>query len=137
MTTARLVVAIISTLAVEAALYTVWRWVLPEWEIKIPLAVLIAVMTAWAIFAVGDFWFVTRTIKRQTLVGLPTMIGSRGRAVSPLDPEGQIAIKGELWGAESVEGNIGTGEWVMVVGQDGLKLMVRKAHSRDLKRAKS
>ncbi len=137
MTTARLIVAIISTLAVEAAFYTVWRWVLPEWEIEIPLAALIAVMTAWAIFAVGDFWFVTRTIKRQALVGLPTMVGSRGRVANPLAPEGQIIIKGELWGAESIEGNIDTGEWVMVVEQDGLKLMVRKAGGRDFKRAAS
>ncbi|MDP6448745.1 MAG: NfeD family protein [Dehalococcoidales bacterium] len=137
MKAARLVVAIISTIAVEAALYTVWRWVLPEWEIEIPLSVLIAVMTAWAIFAVVDFWFVTQTIKRQTLVGLPTMVGSRGRVVNPLYPEGQIAIKSELWGAESIDGNIDTGEWVMVVGQDGLRLMVRKAYGRDLKRAKS
>jgi len=126
MTTARLVLAIVSTLAVEAALFTVWRWVLPGWGIEIPLAVLIAVMVFWAVFAVVDFWFVTRTLKRQAVVGLPTMVGSKGKVASPLAPEGQVRIRGELWGAESIGGHIDTGEWVMVVGQDGLKLMVRK-----------
>jgi len=129
MTTARLILAIVSTSAVEAALFTIWRWVLPEWGIEISLTVLIAVMAAWAIFAVVDFWFVTRILKRQAVVGLPTMIGSKGKVASPLAPEGQVIIKGELWGAESIDRNIGIGEKIMVVEQDGLKLIVRKADS--------
>ena len=123
---ARLILAIASTLAVEAALFTVWRWVLPDLDIEIPLAVLIAVMVAWAVFAVLDFWFVSRILRRQTLVGLPTMIGSKGKAANPLVPEGQVRIKGELWGAKSIDGNVDSGQVVMVVGQDGLQLSVRK-----------
>ncbi|MFQ6121657.1 MAG: NfeD family protein [Dehalococcoidales bacterium] len=134
MTTARLILAIVSTLAVEAALFTIWRWVLPEFEIEIPLAVLIAVMVAYAVFAIVDFWFVTRTLKRQTVVGLPTMVGGKGKVASPLAPEGQVIIKGELWGAKSIDRNINIGEEIIVVGQDGLKLIVRKANS-NLKRA--
>ena len=132
MTTARLILAIVSTLAVEAALFTIWRWVLPEWGIEIPQAVLIGVMVAWAVFAVLDFWFVTLILRKQTVVGLPTMVGSRGKVASPLAPEGQVIIKGELWGAESIGRNMDIGEGIMVVGQDGLKLIVRKADS-DLK----
>jgi len=127
MTAARLILAIVSTLAVEAALFTIWRWVLPEWGIEIPLVALIVVMAAYAVFAVVDFWFVTKVLKRQTIVGLPTMVGSKGKVASPLAPEGQVRIKGELWGAESLDRNIDIGEQVVVVGQDGLKLIVRKA----------
>jgi len=126
MTLARLILAIVSTAAVEVALFAIWRWILPEWGIEIPLAVLIGVMVAWAIFAVLDFWFVTRILKRQTIVGLPTMVGSKGKVSQPLTPEGQVIIKGELWGAEAIDGNIGSGEVVTVVGQDSLKLIVRK-----------
>ena len=132
MTAARLILAIVSTLAVEAALFAIWRWVLPEWGIEIPLVALIAVMAAYSVFAVVDFWFVTKVLKRQIIVGLPTMVGSKGKVVSPLAPEGQVRIKSELWGAESLDRNINIGEEVMVVGQDGLKLIVRKADS-DLK----
>ncbi|MBU2536082.1 MAG: NfeD family protein [Chloroflexota bacterium] len=133
MTTARLVLAIVSTLAVEAAFYAVWRWLLPEFDIQVPLWVLIAVMTFWAVFAVADFIFVTHIIKRQTLVGLPTMEGSKGKAKSPLHPEGQVMIKGELWGAKSIDGDIDVGEVVMVVGQDGLQLIVRRAGTHNLR----
>ena len=118
--------AMVSTAATEAALYAIWRWVLPEFDIVIPLRVLIAVMAAWGIFAVFNFWFVTRIMKRQALIGLPTMIGSKGRVARPLAPEGQIIVKGEIWSAESIDGNIDSGEAVTVVGQDGLKLIVRK-----------
>ncbi len=133
MTTARLVLAIVSTLTVEAAYYVIWRWVLPELDIQVPLWVLIAVMAFWAVFAVADFIFVTHIIKRQTLVGLPTMVGSKGKAKSPLSPEGQIMIKGELWGAKSIDGDIDTGEMVTVVGQDSLQLIVRRAGAHNLR----
>ena len=133
MTLARLILAVASTLAVEAALFTIWRWVLPEWGIEMPLVVPIAVMVFWAVFAVVDFWFVTRILRRQTIVGLPTMVGSKGKVVSQLAPEGQVIIKGELWGAKSIDRNIDSGEVVMVVGQDGLKLIVCKASNSDFK----
>lgn len=132
LTTARLILAIISTLAVEAALFAIWRWVLPEFGIRVPLGALIAVMVAWAVFAVFDFWLVTRILQRQALVGLPAMIGSQGRVVSPLIPEGQVMIKSELWGAKSIAGHLGSGEMVTVVGQDGLKLIVRRGSKQDL-----
>ena len=128
MTTARLILAIVSTSAVEGAFVVIWRWVLPEFGVELPLAVLIAVMAAYAVFAVVDFWFVTRILKRQAVVGLPTMVGSKGKVASPLAPEGLVRIKSELWGAESEEGNIKKGEEVMVVEQDGLKLIVRKSN---------
>ncbi len=133
MTAARLIIAVVSTLAVEFAFYAIWRWVLPEFDIQIPLWVLMAVMTFWAVFAVVDFIFITRLLRRQALVGLSTMVGSQGRVRSPLSPEGQVMIKGELWGAKSIDGNIETGEMVAVVGQDGLQLIVRRAGIGNLK----
>ena len=125
MTAARLVLAIVSTLAVEVALYTVWRWVLPEWGVEMSLAGIIAVMSGWAVFAVVEFWLVTRVLKKQVMVGLPTMIGTRGKAVYSLHPEGQVRIKGELWGAEAID-HLDQGENILVVGQDGLKLLVSR-----------
>ena len=135
MTTARLILAIVSTLAVEFAFYVIWRWVLPEFDIQVPLWVLIAVLTFWAVFAVADFIFVTHILRRQTLVGLPTMEGSKGKVKSPLHPEGQVMIKGELWGAKSIDGDINIGEVVTVVGQDGLQLVVRRAGTGNFRMA--
>ena len=114
----------------------IWRWGLPQIGIELPLTVLLAVMVAWGIYAGTTFWIVTRTLRQKALVGLPTMIGSRGKVVSPLIPEGQVIIKSELWGAKSADKNIASGEQVTVVEQDGLKLIVRKGNNDDLKETK-
>ena len=60
------------------------------------------------------------------MIGLQTMVGTKGKVASPLTPEGLVRIKGELWRAVSAEGNVNTGEQVEVVEEDGLKLIVRK-----------
>ena len=126
MTMARLVLAIISTALQEAAIYVIWRWLLPDFDIYLPVSVLVAVMIFWGILAVSLFIFTTRTLKKQTVVGLPTMIGSRGKAAGRLSPEGMVRIKGELWAAVADGDGIDKGEWVEVVGEDGLKLVVRR-----------
>lgn len=126
LTGARLVLAIISTSFEEVAIWVIWRWLLPEFDIYLPVQVLIIAMVAWAAFSVWLFIFTTRTLRKQVPVGLPSMIGTRGKAASRLSPEGMVRIKGELWGAASTGEDIETGEEVMVVGEDGLKLSVRR-----------
>ena len=130
---ARLIMAIVSTLLQEAALFVIWLWGLPQLGIQLPLFALIAVMVAWAAGATLTFWIGTRALRRQAVIGLPAMIGGKGKAVSPLAPGGQVIIRGELWGAETIDRNIDTGEVVTVVGQDGLKLIVRKTGNKNLK----
>ncbi len=134
MMTARLILAIVSTSLEEVALVVIWRWGLPQLDIVLPLYVLITVMVAWVAFAVTTFWIVTRTLRRKETVGLPTMVESKGKVVSQLAPEGQVIIKGELWGAKSTDSNIESGEGIVVVAQDGLKLIVRRAGIGDLER---
>jgi membrane-bound serine protease (ClpP class) len=134
MTTARLILAIVSTSLEEVAIVVIWRWLLPEFGISLPVSVLIGVMAAWAAFAVTLFIITTRILKKQVVVGLPTMVGSKGKVASSLAPEGLVRIKGELWGATSDEGNVDKGEEIEVVGEDGLKLLVRRVGSRKPKR---
>ena len=52
--------------------------------------------------------------------------------MSSLAPAGLIKIKDELWEAESLSGKVAIGKEVIVVGQDGLKLIVRKGNGDDL-----
>ena len=107
-------------------------WGLPQLGIEIPLAGLIALMAAWLALSVFTYRMGSRALKRKPIVGLPTMVGSKGKVVSPLAPEGLVRIKGELWVATSVGKSIDTGEEVIVVGQDGLKLIVGKGNANDL-----
>jgi len=116
----------------EAALVVIVRWGLPQLGIQIPLAGLIALMVAWLALSVFTYQMGSRALKRKPVVGLPAMIGSQGKVVSPLVPEGLIKINGELWVAKSAGTRIDAGEEIIVVGQDGLKLIVRKANANDL-----
>ena len=88
-------------------------------------------MVAWAAFAIWLFLFTTRTLKRQKVVGLPTMIGSRGKVASLLAPEGLVRIRGELWVAKSASGEIQPGGEVIVAEQERLKLVVRESGTAD------
>lgn len=123
---ARLFVGIFSLALEEVAIYAIWRWVLLEFNIEIPLYVVILIMTAWAAFSIGIFIVVTRALRRPQIPGLPSMVGSVGRVVSPLAPEGLVRIKGEIWTAVLDEGEkAGVGEEVTVTDMDGLRLHVR------------
>ena len=132
---ARLILAIVSTLLEEAALVAVVFWALPQVGIYIPLAGLFAMMVAWGVFSVFTYRKGTLALQRKPVVGLPAMIGGRGKVVNPLAPDGQVIIKGELWMAKSASGNIDIGEGIIVVGQDGLKLIVRMVSNSDSKQA--
>ena len=131
--TARLILAIVSIALEEVALWVIWRWGLPELGIELPVSALIAVMVAWLVFSVTTFSMVTRVLRKRATVGLPTMIGSKGKVARMLAPEGMVRIKGELWGATSTEGNISEGEVVTVVGEDGLKLIVTRGGAEQYK----
>lgn len=54
------------------------------------------------------------------------MIGKRGQVKETLDPKGLVQVGGELWSAQTEDPSrpAGEGEWVMVVGMDGLVLIV-------------
>jgi membrane-bound ClpP family serine protease len=126
--TGRLVISAITISLEEAAIYAVWRWLLPRYGVALPAAVLVAVMAVWLGFSVWLFIFTTRALNRQPQVGLPSMLGINGRAAGPLSPDGMVNIRGELWGATSTEGNIRAGEEIVVTGEKGLKLTVRRRH---------
>ena len=124
----RLILAVVSTLLEEAALAVIVLVGLPELGINIHLAVLIVLMVVWAVIAVLNYRAGSRALKRQPVVGLGTMVGSRGRVVKQLQPEGLIKVGGELWQAKSVGPDIDSGNEVIVVGQDRKILIVRHSN---------
>ena len=125
--TARLVLAIVSTLLEEAALVVIVLLGLPKLGIHMPLAGLIALMAAWCAYSIFTYRMGSRALRRKPEIALP-LVGSKGEVVSPLAPEGLISIRGELWIAKSAGGRMDTGEEVTVVEQDGLKLVVCKSN---------
>ena len=123
----------LATLLEEAALVALVFWGLPQLGIHIPLPGLIALMVGLVALAVFTFRLSSRALLKKPVVGLSSMIDSKAKVVSPLAPEGMVKIKGELWEAVSIAGTIDAGEKVTVVGQDALKLIVRKSSLDDSK----
>jgi len=121
----RLILAIISTILEEAILAGVVLLGLPRLGINIPLPILIALMLGWAIVAVTLYTTGSRALGQKPVVGPEAVIGSRGRVVRPLEPEGLIRLGGELWRARSLSGKVDAGAEVTVVKQEGTLLIVR------------
>lgn len=125
----RLIFTIISTILEEAAIVVIVLWGLPSIGIDIPWPGLVALMLAWLGWAVFTYWMGSRALRQKPLVNLLGMVGSKGTAVSLLTPEGLVKIQGELWVAKSAAGTIDAGQEVVVVAQEGLKLVVRAVDS--------
>jgi len=129
--TGRLVLAIISTVIEEAAIVAIVRWGLPQIDIHIPLWGLIILMGVWLTYSVTTYRMGSRALRQKQVVGLPDMIGTKGKVVSPLAPEGLVRIKGELWVATSATGEMEPGGEIIVVEQERLKLVVRASSTTD------
>jgi len=131
--TIRLRLKIMATLAEEIAIVLIVLLVLPRFGVHIPLPSLIGLIAGLAVWAVISYRFASRALVKKPMAGLSTMVGSRGKVVSPLDPKGLVKIGDELWEATSGDKPIDIGEEVIVVEQNGLKLVVRRSTSGYLK----
>ena len=129
----RLMLTFSATLVEEIVIVLVVLLVLPRFGIHIPLPGFIGLIVGLGVWGVISYRFASRALMKKPMVGLPTMVGSKGKVVSPLAPAGLIKIGDELWEAKSAGRKINTGEEVIVVGQDRLKLVVRKSTAGDLK----
>lgn len=116
--------SIISTILEEVALAAIVLWGLPYFNIHIPWWGLAMLMIALAVYSYIAYRIGKPTLTMKPLVSLETMIGSEGKVVTPLAPEGYVKVKGELWKASSTESELEIGDEVVVVGIDGLKLIV-------------
>jgi membrane-bound ClpP family serine protease len=123
----RLILAIISTIMEETALAVIVLVGLPHLNIKLPVFVLVILMLAWAVVSVTIYRAGSHALKTRPLIGLETMVGSRGRVVKTLQPAGLVRIRGELWQAKTEGGNIAAGGEVVVVSQEGNRLIVQTA----------
>jgi len=101
-----------------------------SWQVIVVMAVLIA---GFFLFVVGA---AIRAHMQKVSTGEQGLRGARGRTVTRLDPQGQAIVEGERWRARAVEGEIGEGEGISVVGQDGFTLLVRRREAGAAEEAK-
>ena len=98
---------------------------------ELPLRVSWTVILPVVATTAGVFIFLVSAGLRAQLqrpaTGSEELLGSVAVARTPLDPEGQVFIRGELWRAVADTGPIKEGERVRVVGVDSLTLRVTRA----------
>jgi membrane-bound serine protease (ClpP class) len=99
----------------------------PEFPFRVAWTVIIPVVAVTA----GIFTFaVSAGVKAQMsrpTTGVAGLFEETGVAQTPIDPEGQVMVRGELWTAVATGATIATGERVRVVGIEGLRLRVERA----------
>lgn len=67
--------------------------------------------------------------KRQVVKGMDDYTDMSAVVKVDLAPDGQVLLLGEIWNAESLEGDIKAGERVIVKDKKGLTLFVEKIKS--------
>ncbi|MBI2831095.1 MAG: hypothetical protein HYX79_02425 [Chloroflexi bacterium] len=130
----RLVFAILTITMQEVAIALIALLALPSAGVSVPVPALVIFMLAWATGCALVYRAGSRALKRKTLTGLWSLEGGTGKVVTRLTPQGKVRIHDELWDALSSDGAIDVGEEVVVVKQEGLKLLVvRKQKPADQK----
>ncbi len=94
---------------------------------KISLEVIIPTVlftAAFFLFAIGAG---LKAQRRQPTTGVEGIVGERGIAFTKLQPTGQVKVHGEMWNAESIDGNLPKDASIVVAEVNGLLLKVKKA----------
>ena len=119
-----IIYSILTTVLQEAAVVALVLWLLPLLEVHVPLwgmAILMAAVAAWGLIG----YRLTRNIVNQeSVTPSSAMIGCEGIAVTPLEPEGVVRVRGELWKARTNHAAIAKNEEIIVEEIDGLILYV-------------
>lgn len=97
------------------------------WLLKIPISLPIILIIAlfFIIYALIMHRLVIPALRQRKTTGAEGMIGLKCKVVEALKPEGLVAVKGELWKAKSLNGDIAVGQTVEIVGVEGLMLKVK------------
>jgi membrane-bound serine protease (ClpP class) len=96
---------------VLALLYLEWPWNF--------VVILLAAVCEVAEAVVG----IRYTRRRRAGVGVETLVGASARVISPLAPDGQVKVNGEIWQAHSKR-EARVGELVRIVAVNRLTLDV-------------
>ncbi len=120
----RLMLAIASNVVEVALVVLLAVYILPQWDINIPVYAVVIFIVAWLCVSVLIFRAGSRALAPGPLAGLPDATGLKGVVVKDLAPEGVVKVKGELWKAWS-ENQVPAGYEVKVVSVEGMKLKVQ------------
>ncbi len=94
-------------------------------RVSVPLVIGTAIATAAFFMVIVSF--AIRAQLRPVEVGREALVGRIGESRTELTPTGMVHVAGELWTAilEDQSSTLSSGEWVEIIGVDGLRLLVK------------
>jgi membrane-bound serine protease (ClpP class) len=97
-------------------------------ELRVHTATAVGAGLGFGVISFGLAWIALRARRSKVLTGPQAMIGGTAIVRTPLNPTGQVEIRGELWQA-SLRGSasLAVGSVVSVRGVEGLVLIVEPA----------
>jgi len=116
--------AILGWMLEEAILVAVVLWLLPKFDVNLPLWVLAVLMAALAIYSCIMYRVGRSTFLIRPKVAAEDVVGNEGKVTKRLAPEGYVKVQGVLWKAKCVESELEVGDEIVVVGIEGLRLIV-------------
>ena len=116
--------AILGWMLEEAILVAVVLWLLPQFNVNLPLWVLGILIVALAIYSYIMYRVGRSTFLIRPKVAAEAIIGNEGKVTKRLAPEGYVKVQGVLWKATCVESELEVDDEVVVVGIEGLRLIV-------------
>jgi membrane-bound serine protease (ClpP class) len=87
-------------------------------------AAAIVIAVAWEVS--GAVLSIRYSRRGRARVGVETMVGTTASVITPLMPDGQVRVNGEIWQAHS-EHDASVGEKVLIRAVNGLTLEVEPA----------
>ena len=93
-------------------------------EISMSIIILVVILTAlFFLFAIS---FAIKAQRKKPVTGSEGLVGETGITFSSLKPNGEVKVHGEIWNAESIDGDIKRGEEIIVTKITNLKLFVKR-----------
>lgn len=99
--------------------------VLPFLGIQIPVWLIASILPALLIFSMITYKAL-RALEKKPVMGLETIIGSIGEALTEINGKGLVLLNNELWSARSVSKKIPKGSKVLIKNVEGTILLVEE-----------
>jgi len=123
------ILALAGTIALVFGLATLIDAPIPE--MRVHTATALGAGLGFGAVSFGLAWIALKAHRNKRLMGPQAMIGATAIAQTPLNPSGQVEIRGELWQATlRGEASLPPGATVIVKSVEGLTLIVEPAPNR-------
>ena len=94
---------------------------------------LVAIAVVLLVIAGIVAWLLYEAVKAQFVrvkTGKEALIGAFGTATTDLSPKGEVRVNGEFWEAKAKDASISNGKKILVVGMEGMFLVVKLAEDK-------